>query len=120
MQFGVAVGHPQLMIWWLWLVKYSWCFNGYNCRGEDTPILYASREGLYTCEVFNLKPKETFSCSFNVQSEKFYFRIPFPSLCYLFSFAGRDGVVSVKKLERPVPDGKTLPESEGFIATLQQ
>ena len=28
--------------------------------------------------------------------------------------------MSVKKLERPVPDGKTLPESEGFIATLHR
>ena len=101
------------------LVKYSWCLNGYICRGEDTPIFYASREGLYTCKVFNFKSNETFSCSFNVQSEKFYTHIAFPSphlLCYLFRFTGRDGVVSVMKLERPVPDGKTLAESKGFIA----
>ena len=35
------------------VVSYCWLMNGYTCRGEETPLLYTTREGEYKCIVKN-------------------------------------------------------------------
>ena len=51
------------------VVSYSWVVNGYTCIGEDTPILYATRVGLYSCHVLSDHLKINMSSNFVVQSK---------------------------------------------------
>ena len=51
------------------VVSYSWKYNGYECKGEDTPIFYAAREGLYTCCVHSASPIIEMKSSFSVISK---------------------------------------------------
>ena len=61
------------------VVTYSWDYNGYNCEGEDAPILYAAREGTYTCQVFSENHKIELKSSFCVHSKlnKLHLQCPY-------------------------------------------
>ena len=45
------------------IVCYYWEYDDYECGGETTPIIYASRAGKYTCKVFSkdIEMKSTFT-----------------------------------------------------------
>ena len=51
------------------VVSYSWVFNGYICMGEDTPLLYTSREGQYSCKITHEELNVDILSSFSSQSK---------------------------------------------------
>lgn len=85
------------------VVCYSWDMNGYVCRGENTPLLYASREGKYHCKIANEERNILFISSFSVQSKQQGSLKTEVTASY--DIAGVDGVASVRKLGRDSLDG---------------
>ena len=52
------------------VVCYKWQCNGYDCH-EETPIMYAAREGVYICHIVCENPVVQMKTEFSVQSELF-------------------------------------------------